>query len=118
MARKRMTTPTRLGLGARGLRIVWSDGREALYPWPLLRRACPCAACREEWTGRQVLDPASVPETIMALGVNRIGAYALQVNFSDGHSTGIYTFPYLIALAEENGLVTANLEQTPLEESP
>ncbi len=41
------------------------------------------------------LDPASVPENVRALRIERVSAYALRPVWTDGHSTGIYTFTYL-----------------------
>ena len=42
------------------LSIKWSDGTEAKYTAAQLRRACPCAGCRDEWTGEKTLDPTTV----------------------------------------------------------
>ena len=37
-------------------------------------------------------DPASVPEDVHPLKLETVGRYALQIDWSDGHSTGIYPF--------------------------
>ena len=82
-----------------GLRIEWDqEGHETFYPARELRLACPCAACREEMTGRPILVPESVPGDIRPLVLSLVGAYGLKVQWSDGHSTGIYTFALLLEL--------------------
>ena len=63
-----------------------------------LRLACPCAGCREELSGRPLLDPAGVPADVRALAVALVGAYGIRVTWSDGHATGIYTFDNLHAM--------------------
>mgnify|MGYP001800080094 CR=1 FL=1 len=79
-------------------RVVWDDGREDMLPARLLRQACPCAQCVEEGTGRQLLDPATVPETIVLTGAELVGRYAVSFTWSDGHNTVIFTWPHLRAL--------------------
>ena len=77
------------------MKISWSDGAVSTCSAQLLRQRCPCAACRHELTGEQILDPASVPADLAIARSEIIGQYALGFHFSDGHSTGIYTFAYL-----------------------
>ncbi len=77
------------------LRIVWEDGHETLLDFASLRRQCPCAMCRDEWTGEALLDPAAVPEGLGATRADVVGNYALTFTFADGHGTGIYTFEML-----------------------
>lgn len=79
-----------------GLLIEWDEaGHQALYPARALRLACPCAACVEEMTGRPLLNPAAVPPGVRPVSVELVGGYGLQVQWSDGHATGIYTFERL-----------------------
>lgn len=81
-----------------GIRIEWqAGGHEGFYPARALRLACPCAACVEEMTGRPLLDPATVPADIRPLRLALVGAYGLKVSWSDGHSTGIFTYDRLLA---------------------
>lgn len=88
--------PTKIEkIGDEGLRITWEDGRQSRYEFRALRLACPCALCRDEWTGRPLLDAATVPADLKASRAELIGNYALAFAFSDGHSTGVYTFELL-----------------------
>ena len=86
-------------LDDRTLGITWTDGRKDAFDVVMLRRKCPCAKCIDEWTREQLLKPDAVPETVRPVRIESIGAYALQIYFSDGHSTGIYTFQMLRELA-------------------
>ena len=78
--------------------IRWSDGHESVYPGLYLRSHCPCAACIDEWTGRPRIIPDSLPPDVRPLAINLVGRYAIQIDWSDGHTTGIYAFEQLRAL--------------------
>lgn len=82
------------------LRIAWGDGATFAYPVRGLRLSCACAHCVDEWTGANLLEPESVPDDVHPVAVQSVGRYALQIDWSDGHSTGIYTFERLRELAE------------------
>ena len=86
--------------GDSGISIVWSDDAETLYNAPELRRACPCAACVNEWTGEKMLDPASISDDLTISQITVVGRYALNFHFSDGHDTGIFTYKMLRSLSE------------------
>jgi DUF971 family protein len=87
--------------GPSELGITWSDGRQSRYPVRALRIACACAHCVDEWSGEARLDVASVPEDVHPLKIQPVGRYAIQIDWSDGHSTGIYSFRQLRALDTE-----------------
>lgn len=86
-------TPTAIRqAGPRTLEIVWADGHESRYDVRELRLACGCAHCIDEWTGAGRLDEAAVPADVHPLRIERVGRYAIQVEWSDGHASGIYPF--------------------------
>ena len=51
--------------------------------------------CIHELTGQPLLDPATVPDDMTQGDVRLVGNYAIAIQFSDGHDTGIYTFDHL-----------------------
>ena len=85
-------------LGNKELKIVWEGGHVSLYPFRLLRQNCQCAHCLDEWSGKPILARESVPQNLEGLKVNVVGQYALGIQFSDGHSTGLYTYDHLRGL--------------------
>ncbi len=87
------------------LTITWSDGHISVYPFSLLRAACPCAACRGGHENMSLEPVPSVfdvhlddsPSTRIQ-DVRAVGTYAIAIVWEDGHSDGIYTWRYLRAL--------------------
>ena len=75
--------------------ITWNDGHFSTYPSWYLRENCPCASCVEEFTGRRMIAQGSIPSSLERTDVVPVGNYALNFTWSDGHSTGIYTFDFL-----------------------
>ncbi|MFH1681569.1 MAG: DUF971 domain-containing protein, partial [Candidatus Eisenbacteria bacterium] len=65
-----------------------------------LRRACPCASCVDESSGKRTLDPLSVLDTVRPVRIEPVGRYAIRILWSDHHDTGIYSFEYLRSLAD------------------
>lgn len=95
----RPTTIT-LSREAHHLRIVWQDGHESIYPLDALREACPCAVCRG---GHEFMGPQFDPDLIElkparsydVQDIQAVGSYAIQIIWSDSHSSGIYSWDYL-----------------------
>lgn len=94
-----------LDLKAQVLNITWTDGAVSRLPAAVLRKHCPCAACRteKEKQSRTLLPvlKAAPAGKIEAVGGHLVGNYALQIEWSDGHNTGIYDFRYLRTLPAE-----------------
>ncbi len=77
------------------LSIKWSDDSSSEYSAAGLRRVCPCASCKDEWTGEKILDEAQISDDLTFTAMSIVGRYALNFVFSDNHDTGIYSFEYL-----------------------
>lgn len=90
---------------ARNLTITWGDGHESVYTFSLVRHACPCAECRDGHANmRSDPDPMVfiIPEVDTSAthmrNLEAVGAYAITVEWEDGHHYGIYNWNYLRAL--------------------
>ncbi len=82
----------------RTLSILWQDGRRQDIDVRDLRLSCGCALCRDEMTGRPLLDPAALPQDVRPVEVHSVGRYALGLSWSDGHASGIHPFAAIAAL--------------------
>lgn len=88
-----MPMPTEIvGLLRSNITISWQDAHQTIYPARELRLRCRCASCIEEMSGAPLLDPKTVPENVRARSIHLIGQYGISIDWSDGHSTGIYNF--------------------------
>jgi DUF971 family protein len=98
-----MASPPPIHLRARKLErileVEWPDGLTFQVPFKLLRSQCPCAFCVDELTGERILDPNSIPEDIAPANLGFVGNYALKITWSDGHSSGLYTWDLLAEIA-------------------
>jgi DUF971 family protein len=89
----------------KGLEIDWQDGHRSAWSFAWLRDACPCATCNEEREkdGRKPGQPRPKPAAVLPMyappakpaSAHAVGRYALQFNWQDGHSAGIYSWEYL-----------------------
>ncbi|MHB8486678.1 MAG: gamma-butyrobetaine hydroxylase-like domain-containing protein [Candidatus Acidiferrales bacterium] len=86
-----------------GIDITWSDAHTSHYDFAYLREHCPCATCREvddkksslteKISGGSAALPLFKPK-VTARAAAAVGNYAIQIEFTDGHATGIYSFGY------------------------
>ncbi|MDH4190173.1 MAG: DUF971 domain-containing protein [Betaproteobacteria bacterium] len=83
---------------SRVMEIAFDDGRSFSLPYELLRVYSPSAEVRGHGPGQEVLQTGKRQVDISAL--EPVGSYAVQPVFSDGHSTGIYSWDYLYELGE------------------
>jgi len=89
-------TEIKLHQKSRVMEIVFSDGRSFRLPYEFLRVHSPSAEVRGHGPGQEVLPVAKRAVDIRS--VEPVGSYAVQPVFSDGHSTGIYSWDYLYEL--------------------
>jgi DUF971 family protein len=85
-----------------GIKIDWKDGHHSEYSLEYLRDECPCATC----TGAHGTTPEKssysnpspfkmYQHKLKMNSVEAVGHYAVRIFWSDGHSTGIYSFEHL-----------------------
>lgn len=82
----------------RGIVMTFANGEQKVCSPAAVRRACRCAHCIEEFSGKPLLDPASVPENIYPRSITPMGNYAVAISWSDGHSSSIYPYELLMSL--------------------
>ena len=95
---ERVPTGITLHQKSRVLEIAFSDGRSYRLPYEFLRVYSPSAEVRGHGPGQEVLQVGKRAVEIRSL--EPVGSYAVQPQFSDGHSTGIFSWDYLYELAE------------------
>lgn len=95
MSRVKDKSTPKLDLQGDELVLQWPEGGESRVQAHKLRCACPCALCVDEYTGAQILDPETIPQDISIDGMDQLGNYAVAFQWSDGHTTGIYSWEYL-----------------------
>ena len=78
-----------------GVEVTWSDGHQSRYDFPYLRDHCPCALCNDEREKRVKTSTSTVlpmfKPRVTARSAAAVGNYAIQIQYSDGHATGIYS---------------------------
>ncbi|HRO53388.1 MAG TPA: DUF971 domain-containing protein [Alicycliphilus sp.] len=84
---------------SRALELAFSDGARFRIPLELLRVCSPSAEVMGHGPGQEVLQTGKRDVTLVDL--QPVGNYAIQPSFSDGHSSGIYTWAYLYELGRD-----------------
>ncbi len=92
---KTTPTPTLIELHqkSRVLEIAFDDGQHFKLPYELLRVYSPSAEVAGHGPGQEVLQIGK--KNIDITAAEPIGTYAVQLVFSDGHDTGLYSWGYL-----------------------
>jgi DUF971 family protein len=91
-----------------GVDITWADNHTSHYDFSYLREECPCATCNEKRDQEEqhkhsglktpMLSSPALPmfkPKLRAQSATQVGNYAVQINFNDGHNTGIFSYDYL-----------------------
>jgi DUF971 family protein len=105
---RQAVTPARVRVlltEGKGLEIDWQDGHRSAWTFAWLRDACPCATCIDErkQEDRKIGQPRAKHAELLPMyrpptkpaSAHAVGRYALQFNWLDGHSAGIYSWEYL-----------------------
>lgn len=92
------------------LDLEFDDGARFTLPAELLRVESPSAEVQGHAPSQRTT-PAG-KRLVAIREVEPVGNYAVRIVFDDGHSTGIYAWPYLYRLGREQGtLMDAYLER-------
>jgi DUF971 family protein len=104
--------PDELRLRDKGavLTVSFDTGERYDLPAEYLRVESPSAEVKGHGAGQEVTVPGKRHVTIRQ--IEPVGNYAARLTFSDGHSTGLYSWDYLAKLGrEQDRLWAAYLEQ-------
>jgi DUF971 family protein len=88
----------RVGDAGRRLTVVMGNGQRLDFDAEYLRVESPSAEVKGHSPGEAKIVAGKRDVRIARL--EPVGSYAVRIIFDDGHSTGIYTWPYLTALAD------------------
>ncbi|HTN95191.1 MAG TPA: DUF971 domain-containing protein [Gallionella sp.] len=91
-------TEIKLHQQSRMLEIAFDDGSAFQLPCEYLRVYSPSAEVAGHGPGQEVLQVGKKNVGITAL--EPVGSYAVQINFDDGHDTGLFTWEYLYKLGK------------------
>jgi DUF971 family protein len=96
-----VTDPEHIAISkSKGITIDWKDRHTSSYGLAYLRENCPCASCTGAHGTPPTTKPSSTPfqmykPVLKMTSVEPVGNYAIRMVWSDGHSTGIYSFEHL-----------------------
>ena len=90
-----MPAPTEIKLHQRSrvLEVSFDDGQRFELPCEFLRVYSPSAEVRGHGPGQDTLQTGK--RNVEITSVEPVGNYAVQLSFSDGHNTGLYSWDLL-----------------------
>jgi DUF971 family protein len=94
-AKTEVPQPTEIKLHqkSRLLEVAFADGKAFRLPCEFLRVYSPSAEVRGHGPGQEVLQTGK--RDVEITRIEPVGHYAIQLTFSDGHDTGIYSWDLL-----------------------
>lgn len=105
-----MPTAITVHQASRVLEIHFDDGAQFRIPFELMRVYSPSAEVQGHGPGQEVLQTGK--REVGIVGLEPVGHYAVQPTFSDGHDSGIFSWPALYDLgARQDELWQAYLDR-------
>ena len=94
-------TPTEVKLRKQSntLELSYSDGSQLEFSSEFLRVHSPSAEVRGHGKGQEVLQTGK--RHVKLKNVEPVGNYAVKLEFDDGHSTGIFSWDYLVSIGRD-----------------
>ncbi len=90
----------RFSKSARALTVTFDDGAKFTLPYTTLRLESPSAEVQGHGSGPKP-PPPLVTDDLQVEKADPVGRYAVRIYFSDGHSSGLFTWAYLRELGEK-----------------
>lgn len=89
----------RLRKEGRELSVTFDSGEAFVLSAEYLRTHSPSAEVKGHGPGQEILVVGK--EGVRILDIEPVGSYAVRPIFDDGHSTGLYSWEYLLRLGRE-----------------
>jgi DUF971 family protein len=102
----RSPTEIKLHQKSRVLEIAFGDGARFRLPFEFLRVYSPSAEVRGHGPGQETLQVGK--KDVDITNIEPVGSYAVQLTFSDGHDTGIYSWDYFYNVGENQDAMWAH----------
>jgi len=99
MTQRAWPTELRFKKSAKALTIAFDDGKSFTLPYKMLRLESPSAEVQGHGNGPKPPPPIISPDLDVEKA-DEVGRYAVRIHFSDGHSSGLFTWAYLRQLGE------------------
>ena len=99
MTQRAWPTELRFSKSARALTISFDDGATFALPYKTLRLESPSAEVQGHGNGPKPPPPV-ISDDLTVEKADPVGRYAVRIFFSDGHSSGLFTWSYLRQLGE------------------
>lgn len=94
---------------SRQLEVAFDDGAVFRIPFELMRVYSPSAEVQGHGPGQEVLQTGK--RGVLIDDIAPVGHYAVQPRFSDGHTSGIFSWAYLYRLGAEQDTLWQRYEQ-------
>ncbi len=94
---------------SRQLEVAFDDGAVFRIPFELMRVYSPSAEVQGHGPGQEVLQTGK--RHVGIDDITPVGHYAVQPRFSDGHSSGIFSWAYLYRLGAEQDTLWQRYEE-------